>query len=492
MEPKHFDQFARIVGASGSRRGILKALAGGVLGALTATAGYRETIAAKKRSAGNICAQNVDCASNRCVTVGRNRKVCQCGSMSDCPQPKDQCQLATCSSGACGVAVNVGAPCNDGNACTTSDSCQPNGACVGTPIACVALDQCHAVGLCDPKTGVCSNPIKQNSAACNDGDLCTQTDQCQNGVCTGSNPVVCVASHQCHEVGACDPATGTCSNPARADGAACQAGGQPQACQGGVCCTPTTCEAQGVACGSVSDGCNVATLQCGNCPSGMACSDGTCICPTGSVMCGAACERGACCVDSDCDDRGICYTRACNFRQVGQGFRNVCDYTHQPGCCTANSDCSPDPCDVSVTCDLTTNQCVHVSACSSCNVCDPNTGGCTGSNCPNCQYCGPGGICKADPAVEYDVCTTSQSQSSPGICSEGDCLTCLPNDRLCQGVGSGDECCSGKCLPNGLGQGAFVCTCRTLIELCDNDAQCCQGNCAYDNVNAGKVCQPGR
>ena len=32
----------------------------------------------------------------------------------------------------------------------------------------------------------------------NDGNVCTQTDTCQGGICVGSNPVVCTASDQCH------------------------------------------------------------------------------------------------------------------------------------------------------------------------------------------------------------------------------------------------------------------------------------------------------
>ena len=69
----------------------------------------------------------------------------------------------------------------------------------GTPVVCTASDQCHDAGTCNPATGVCSNPAKPNGTACNDGNACTQTDTCQAGVCTGSNPVVCTGPDQCHE-----------------------------------------------------------------------------------------------------------------------------------------------------------------------------------------------------------------------------------------------------------------------------------------------------
>src|SRR5205807_1586935 len=128
--------------------------------------------------------------------------------------------------------------CNDGNSCTRVDTCQ-NGVCVGgSPVNCFAQDQCHDVGTCDPGTGTCSNPVKANGTGCNDGDSCTLTDRCQDGVCVGANPVTCSASDQCHVAGACNPATGICSNPPAADGSACNDGNactQTDRCQGGVC-----------------------------------------------------------------------------------------------------------------------------------------------------------------------------------------------------------------------------------------------------------------
>jgi hypothetical protein len=119
-----------------------------------------------------------------------------------------------------GAAINCanpsipnGSPCNDGNACTQSDVCQ-NQQCVGSnPIVCVGSDQCHAAGLCNPGTGACSNPAKADGTACTDGNACTQTDTCQSGTCSGAAPVVCAALDQCHSPGTCATATGACSNP---------------------------------------------------------------------------------------------------------------------------------------------------------------------------------------------------------------------------------------------------------------------------------------
>src|SRR5206468_9847946 len=150
------------------------------------------------------------------VCTGANPVVCRA---------LDQCHDAgTCdpATGTCSNPTKVdGTSCNDGSACTQSDSCQA-GVCTGAnPVVCSALDQCHDAGTCDPGTGACSNPNKVDGTTCNDGSACTQSDSCQAGVCTGASPVVCTALDQCHDAGTCDPATGACSNPNKADGRTC-------------------------------------------------------------------------------------------------------------------------------------------------------------------------------------------------------------------------------------------------------------------------------
>src|SRR6185369_16394958 len=108
-----------------------------------------------------------------------------------------------------------GVSCNDGNECTTNDTCHGS-ACVGHPLECTAIDQCHTAGTCDPSTGSCSNPAAADGTACDDSNACTHSDGCQAGSCVGTDPVVCAASDQCHTAGTCDPSTGACSDPAAA------------------------------------------------------------------------------------------------------------------------------------------------------------------------------------------------------------------------------------------------------------------------------------
>src|SRR5438094_570216 len=158
-----------------------------------------------------------------------------------CPAP-DQCHDAgTCNpgTGACSnPAKPDGSACNDGNACTQTDTCE-RGVCTGSnPVVCPAHDERPDAGASNPGTGACSNPAKPEGSACNDGNACTQTDTCQVGACTGRNAVVCPAPDQCHDAGTCNPGTGACSNPAKPDGSACNDGNactQTDTCERGVC-----------------------------------------------------------------------------------------------------------------------------------------------------------------------------------------------------------------------------------------------------------------
>jgi hypothetical protein len=130
-----------------------------------------------------------------------------------------------------------GTPCDDGNLCTTGDTCN-SGSCNSIPVLCSAIDQCHNAGTCNPLDGSCSTPTKSDNAACDDGNLCTVVDKCISGVCQGFNTTTCFAQDQCHDIGACDPLTGYCSNPAKIDGTSCNDGllcTDNDVCTSGLC-----------------------------------------------------------------------------------------------------------------------------------------------------------------------------------------------------------------------------------------------------------------
>lgn len=132
---------------------------------------------------GNTCTGPDTCSAGECVG---GPDVCTCQSNADCaddnPCTDDSCENPGTSAATC-VHVDNTAPCDDGNACTRNDACQ-GGVCTGSdPVACTPSDQCHVAGTCNPATGACSNPAAQDGTTCNDGDACTLNDACQAGIC---------------------------------------------------------------------------------------------------------------------------------------------------------------------------------------------------------------------------------------------------------------------------------------------------------------------
>lgn len=191
-----------------------------------------------KCSTGLACATSSDCVSGNCTAGICTADLC---SGVTCT-PLDQCHTAGTCNPATGVCSNPAkadsTACDDGNACTQTDVCQA-GVCSGlNPVLCAPQDQCHAAGTCNPVTGVCSSPNKANGTACNDGNACTQTDICQTGICSGSNPVTCAPQDQCHDAGTCNPVTGVCSSPNKTDGSSCDDGNPEtttEVCTAGIC-----------------------------------------------------------------------------------------------------------------------------------------------------------------------------------------------------------------------------------------------------------------
>ena len=175
MDGRQFDQFARALAGARSRRSVFKSLGAAALGAAGFARFSGAEAASSCRGAGHPCEGNQTCCDGLvCVVSG--------------PGAAQRCTPCPAGQIACG------------------------GVCIN---ACVASDQCHDVGVCDPAAQACTNPPKADGTTCNDGDACTQTDTCQAGVCTGGNPVVCTAQDQCHVAGVCNPSDGSCPIPTR-------------------------------------------------------------------------------------------------------------------------------------------------------------------------------------------------------------------------------------------------------------------------------------
>ncbi len=301
MDGDRFDALTRALGAGRSRRTILRGIGAAALGAV----GFAR--AGAVRAGIVVCpeCQKLDSATNQCV-ADANQDGTSCNDGNACTE-HDVCQSGSCvgqpiscdDGNACTVdscdffvgCVHTPVVCDDSNACTidscdptagciytaincddgnpcTIDSCDPSGGCSHTAVGdgapcndgagvcvngacvdrcagvvCAPLDQCHQTGTCDPATGVCSNPVKPNGAACDDGNACTTGDTCQAGSCVPGTPVICPAPDACHAAGACNPTTGVCSAPTRT-AATCATGrikGASCDCDGTCCGAGQNC-----------------------------------------------------------------------------------------------------------------------------------------------------------------------------------------------------------------------------------------------------------
>jgi hypothetical protein len=108
----------------------------------------------------------------------------------------------------CAAPVADGTPCQDGDACTVSDTCQ-SGVCVpGAALACDDANPCTTDG-CDPAWGCVHG---WTTDPCDDGSACTAKDLCAFGVCAGLLALVCNDGDPCTD-NACDPASGCVYEP---------------------------------------------------------------------------------------------------------------------------------------------------------------------------------------------------------------------------------------------------------------------------------------
>jgi hypothetical protein len=300
---------------------------------------------------GNACTRSDTCQAGRCV--GANPVTC---SATDPCQVGGSCDPTT---GACTTRPAAdGTACNDGNGCTQTDSCQA-GRCVGaSPVTCTASDQCHTAGTCNPSTGQCSNPLAPAGTACNDGNACTQTDSCQNGACVGGNPVTCNSNDPCQVGGTCDPATGSCSTRPAADGTACNdsnACTRSDSCQAGRCVgsNPVTCSSSDPC--QVGGSCDPTTGQCSTqpAPNGTACSDNN------------ACTRADSCQNGRCvgSDPVVCSASdQCRAAGTCDPSTGTCNSSPSPDgtACTVGGQCGENGCTPGV---CMTGNCIVPASC---------------------------------------------------------------------------------------------------------------------------------
>lgn len=308
-----------------------------------------------------------------------------------------------------------GAPCDDGNACTESDSLTAGGSCSGT------------------------------AKGCDDANVCT-TDTCDKKLgCVFTAAVICDDKTPCQSA-KCDPLSGMCTTQPGADGSPCDDGNQCTSldlCSGGACQgKPLDCDDQDPC---RADSCNPAT-GCQHIPTAAPCSDGD------NCTLGDSCINGACAPGSpkSCEDSNVCTQDAC------QG--GACINTASLGTCDDDNDCTK--------ADTCANGKCSGPVAVDCNDANP----CTLDTCEihgGCQH--PAGnlgqACDDESACTVkDVCSGKMCVGSPLTCDDGEACTqdgcdpkagctALPKDATCSDDNvctTGDGCLAGKCVAPGL------------------------------------------
>ena len=72
-------------------------------------------------------------------------------------------------------------PCDDGNGCTQTDTCDGDGACVGSNnVTCDPAGECQEPGVCFPGTGFCDYEFSTQGTACGElvGFVCDGSGNC--------------------------------------------------------------------------------------------------------------------------------------------------------------------------------------------------------------------------------------------------------------------------------------------------------------------------
>lgn len=160
---------------------------------------------------GTTCTTASECRAGKCTGTAGNT---QCEDMNPCTR-------AVCVVGAtaCSTVPVPNVDCNV-DKCMTGQTCNANGVCAGgTAVVCDDGNPCTD-DACDASTGCTFT--NNDELPCGDGDACTEADHCDAGECVGT-AAECAPLDDCHEAGACDPDTGTCSDRRLPAGTPCEA-----------------------------------------------------------------------------------------------------------------------------------------------------------------------------------------------------------------------------------------------------------------------------
>ncbi len=446
---------------------------------------------------GNLCTRTDACDSGVCVG----------GNPVTCTQT-DPCQPGACdpATGTCTLGgKQEGDVCDDNNRCTQGETCHLGACTPATRTVCTALDPCHEVGTCNTSTGICSNPPKSDTSYCDDGDLCTRMDMCRSGVCTGLDPVACPVPDSCHEPGVCNPASGVCSNPPKPDGSECNdnvlctredqctagvCAGQAYSCNDGLTCTTDACD--GVGC--------VNTVKPNYCVAGGACRTPFKVNPTNPCQ---VClpdvnpndwsNNPGPCTDNDlCTKNDSCIDGQCQGEAFSCGDDIECTEDLCDGAGGCNNPLKADSCRIDDICRVQNES----NPANTCQRCWPSESQVQWSGRPEGDECNDGIAC-----TTTDVCVSGTCTGTPYECDDlkdctgdacdgrGGCLfTVLPGTCLIDGLCLSD----GDTNPANVCEGCVHDNAPETWSGVNDGMQCNEGDaCTNPGKCMGGVCEEG-
>ncbi|MFH1807789.1 MAG: hypothetical protein ABIJ09_03535 [Pseudomonadota bacterium] len=508
-----------------------------------------------KSAVGQTCTQASQCARAVCECADE-----QCATRKCAVQACTTCQYTTNGS-LCTVGLGESVPVDDVGECSGDRSCYA-GVCKGDDGRGCATDvecghghcECGDAG-CTPQGQKCSAAIcpackytitgaacdgnLTDSTPCNDSNACTQTDSCQGGACTGSNPVQCTSPLGCEtSPGSCNVANGSCSYGLAAGNTVCRAAaaggcdvaevcnGTDRTCPqdvfrpGSYACHPSAgdcdpaeyCPSNGPACPADQKSVAECRAQNGTCDLADFCDGVGNSCPTTdrvrpiTFLCGSASDL--CDADDYCDGVG----KTCPDAVKGNGVpcgtpAGACDVQDH---CNGTSKTCPDQvagtnvecraaldpiCDTAENCDGTHKTCpgdtvaTWHSDCGTCRWCEngrcePNSS--DHSDCSiACQQCQTGSCVAATPGTDprgndcpgYDCANTVAGWTT--VSNQGRCTAFTGTTAANNGFCSGQATCYTP---------AQSCTGAVVIATCTNWS-CARkaGNSTPENV----ACVPG-
>jgi hypothetical protein len=399
--------------------------------------------------------------------------VCTPGTPVVCP-PGEFCDPAT------GDCVE-GIPCQDDDDCDDMNGCTD--------------DTCGVDDICD---------FTPNSAPCNDGNACTTNDTCSGGTCVGGPPPNCDDMNDC-TMDSCNPASG-CVNANLPDGTICN-GGNDQ----GECDNPDTCNGAGVCLRRNLPNDSPCTPDANDCTRDV-CFGGDCTHPPSALGTSCGNPTPSDCDDPDsCDGTGICRPNNRPNGESCDSDGNDCtndvcmggQCTHPPSAAgtpcgnPANTDCdNPDTCNGAGVClnnnELNGTTCTSDGIECTSDICaagfctHPPAGAGTpcgsplDTDCTNPDVCNGAGTCLPNHEGNGTPCTADANDCTDDVCNNGVCVH--PNSAPGTPCGSPantdcdnpDSCNgSGQCLANREPDG----TSCSDGQFCNGPEACLAGIC---------------